>query len=248
MNNFNFQLDKVEAAIRDVSNEISFMKNETNWESLTEEQLWSELVLCILGSKVRDDIVKWHFNDLKNKDLLNHKAISNNTNKAENKISRKLNKPIVTENKIIPKYPFSKIRASYIIRTFNSLYKTDLSGLKEILNSARNSFEARDLLIDTCTGIGAKQASLFLRNILYCDNLAILDSRVTKYMYLSGLVKDRIEIGNKKQYIGYEKILREYANSFNKPIGVLDLSIWTVMKVINEESNEYGNSSYVWWH
>ena len=52
----------------------------------------------------------------------------------------------------------------------------------DTLMMTETEFEARKILSDTCTGIGFKQASLFLREIYFAKNLAILDTHVINYM------------------------------------------------------------------
>jgi N-glycosylase/DNA lyase len=240
----------IENAILKVSDEIISTQKRADWKAFTEEQLWFQLVSCILGSRVTEELAREHFRRLVVGGFLDYNALLNNPNKMREIISSELNKPLKVNYKsaVLSKYPFSRLRANHIVQTCNIIYKTKFKSIKKILESVDNSNGARNILMELCMGIGPKQASLFLRNISYCNNLAILDSRVTRYMHFIGLVKNKVEIKTKNQYLEYEDIFRDYSKYLNRPIGVLDLSVWITMKIIKEECDKYGyNSSYIWW-
>ena len=86
-------------------------------------------------------------------------------------------------------------------------------------------------------GIGPKQASLFLRNISYCKDLAIIDSHVIDYMKLMKLNEDIDSqiIAKKNQYLMNEQILLSYADDREKTLATLDFAIWIVMRLIKRE-------------
>ncbi|MEA4967094.1 MAG: hypothetical protein VB048_03105, partial [Bacteroidaceae bacterium] len=56
--------------------------------------------------------------------------------------------------------------------------------IKEILINAETSSEARNSLISICVGMGYKQSSMFLRNIGFCFDLAIIDTHIIDYLKL----------------------------------------------------------------
>ncbi|VVB53828.1 putative N-glycosylase/DNA lyase [uncultured archaeon] len=89
--------------------------------------------------------------------------------------------------------------------------------------------------LSTLRGALQKQASLFLRNIYYTENLAILDTHVIRYMELQGLHQGFKKYITKNQYIVYEKKLSAYADSLNKSLAKLDVAIWVVMRVVQRD-------------
>jgi N-glycosylase/DNA lyase len=239
----------IENAVLRVSSEIALTNTIIYWNTLPEETLWFELVACILGSRVKYELAKAHFRRLKVNGLINIKIILANPQVMEDKISDMLNSPIITEwnTAAYNKYPFSRMKSRQIIKTCTNIFSKKVSGLKGLLKSAKNAEEARNLLIESCSGIGPKQASLFLRNISFCDNLAIFDSHVIRFMIIMGLIKHKVSTITRKEYLIYEQILRSYSDSLNATLAVLDLAIWVVMKVISEECGGNGScSSNIW--
>ncbi|MBU1855152.1 MAG: DNA lyase, partial [Nanoarchaeota archaeon] len=110
------------------------------------------------------------------------------------------------------------------------------NSLKKVLLKAKNELEAREILVCTCMGIGYKQASLFLRNIYYSQNLAILDTHVLRYMDLMGLFENKCnKTITKNDYSLYEKQLMNYSNQINTTLSKLDVAIWVVMRVVRRE-------------
>jgi N-glycosylase/DNA lyase len=87
-------------------------------------------------------------------------------------------------------------------------------------------------------GIGPKQASLFLRNIGYTDELAILDKHVLAYMGISGLaVNLKKAVNSLKGYKDLENILQTHARKFGLSLGYVDQAIWIVMRVYAREAS-----------
>jgi N-glycosylase/DNA lyase len=230
--------DAIENAVIKVSSEIdSINRSHRTWKNYSEYELWSELVASILGSRVRYEIVRECIEHLQKKGLLEINNILNNTEAVKIKISNELNKSIYLSviNGKRMKYPYSKKVAKFIIQTCIEIYSKRSVKIRLLLSKCHNGYEARDLLVEMCMGIGPKQASLFLRNIFYCENLAILDSHVIRYMKLINLIKKFKKTTNKNQYLIYEKRLLSYANSLNKTLANLDLAIWVVMRLVQKE-------------
>jgi len=85
--------------------------------------------------------------------------------------------------------------------------------------------------MSVAVGIGPKQASLFLRNIGYAENLAILDTHILKYMKVVGLVPQILKtVSYSPKYEDIERILINYATKFKESLACLDTAIWIVMR------------------
>jgi len=234
------ETERIENSVLKVCNYISNKKRKSkNWYSCTEEKLWHELVSCILGSRVRYETAKACTNHLIDIGLLDVSHILNEPNEAEKRIMEELSKSIYPPiaNGRGCKYRYPKTKTRFIVKTGLEIYRENNSSIKSLLKKCDNAYEAREILINKCMGIGPKQASLFLRNISYCNDLAIIDSHVIDYMKLINLNKEieTITIANKKQYLMNENILLSYATKRNKTLATLDIAIWVVMRVVKRE-------------
>jgi N-glycosylase/DNA lyase len=89
----------------------------------------------------------------------------------------------------------------------------------------------RELLINLCPGIGYKQASMFLRNIGYGYDLAIVDTHLIDYLKLVEVLPISTKVNNKSIYIKVENLYFEYAFYKQYNINKLDLAIWNVMRL-----------------
>ena len=98
---------------------------------------------------------------------------------------------------------------------------------------SRTSKEARRRLVEL-PGVGYKQASLFLRNVGYAKNLAILDTHVLNYLVLVGVMQSRPRsVSSATIYERIEELLRSHARSLGHSVGCIDVAIWIVMRTLS---------------
>jgi len=236
MNSLQLEQNQIENAIIKVCDFIESHKREIpNWKDYSEEQLWFELVSCILGSRVRYETAKDCVTHLRNIGLLDISNLLKNPMRIEKIIIKELRRPIYTpfSKGIGSKYRYPKSKSRFIINTCVGIYGNNQT-IRNILKKSHDGYEARDILIQKCWGIGPKQASLFLRNIEYSEDLAILDCHVMNYMKMQNIDKE-FDISNLKGVCSYyeeENKLRMYALSKRKNLATLDIGIWTVMRII----------------
>lgn len=234
-----YKIEDIERAVVKVCDSIdNERKQSTNWDNYTETQLWNELVSCILGSQVRYETAKACSEHLYENGLIEISTILNNSDESEDRIALELQKaifPPVIKGKC-SKYRYPKSKAKFIVMTCIELYQNSSTSIKEILNSAFTDEQIRDILVGKCQGIGVKQASLFLRNISYSKNFAIIDSHVMEFMIIMKLNRNtnKQNYMTKKQYLTNEKILLSYAKSLNRDLSLLDIAIWIVMRVLKK--------------
>jgi N-glycosylase/DNA lyase len=245
-----YQINKneIENVVLHVSGHVdSLKKDQKNWKQLSEQKLWEEMVSCILGSRTNFEIAFFYASMLSAKKLIDIEGIIDDPFFAEEAIKQLLESPLFVSSKYgkYMKYPFYHSRSEYIVRTALNIYKNENTTLKNILSKCNSEFEAREILHELVIGMGYKQTSLFLRNIGYSHNLAILDTHVLKYMTYMELLSDfsKSDISNKRKYIRTEKILNKYAISWNKNISRLDIAIWVVMRLLEKEYS-YGNCNF----
>lgn len=224
--------ERLEYAVREVCKEIKKRKNIVDCHDIPEEQLWNELVSCILGSQVQYEHSQCVINYLISEDLLSIKYLLSNGEQFERNIQSALKKyipsPLTKTGRI--KYRYPRTKANYIRRTGESIYSTS-SSIRNILTSCTNERIARIRIMSVAVGIGPKQASLFLRNIGYAENLAILDTHILKYMTVIGLVPQILKtVSYLPKYEDIEGILNNYATKFKENLACLDTAIWIVMR------------------
>lgn len=206
------------------------------WEDFDEERLWLELVTCILGSRVRNEVAVACATHLEKMELLEKRLIIKNPRESERKISIELNKSIYPPFRVKrgSKYRYPHSKANYIVTTCLQIYGLETNSIKKMLKESENGLKARERLIESCKGIGPKQASLFLRNISYCDSLAIIDSHVSRFLEKYTITKKYEDVVQENQHSYYKKesVLRLYAISKRKSLANLDRGIWIVMRAI----------------
>jgi N-glycosylase/DNA lyase len=231
-------VNRLQLAVIKVADEIKKLNKFVDWRFFYERDLFYELVACILGSRVRFEHAQFFTDQLHRHGLLNIKRLNNDLKTLELNISDVLSRPLYLNTDISSKkqkYRYPNLKANHIRKTIESIYGEGLS-LKKVLHNCKDPYEARYHLANYATGIGPKQASLFLRNIGYADDLAILDSHVLRYMSILQLISPtQNQVSNFKGYEKIEKTLQDYNDSLRTKLAHLDTSIWIVMRVYQEE-------------
>jgi N-glycosylase/DNA lyase len=90
------------------------------------------------------------------------------------------------------------------------------------------------LFVGLRCGMGPKQTSLFLRNVGWSWDVAILDVHVLSYMRLSRLASEN-SVATLTAYERLEDRLRAYALGRGEPLGRLDFAVWVVMRAASKE-------------
>lgn len=229
---------KIEYTVVEVTEKINDMRSDIDWKESNEYDLWYELVACILGSNVKFEHARSFACHLHALDLLNLENINKDYNLFELKISRALSHPILFFSGDVirkQKYRFPILKANHIRKTAESLYENGNS-IRKTLSQYNNPSIVRYQLTMKASGVGLKQASLFLRNIGYADDLAILDTHVLNYMLLLKLISHiQKRISKLVDYEKTESILQRYAKSLGIQLSCLDTAIWVVMRVYQRE-------------
>ncbi|MXV84143.1 hypothetical protein F4Z98_12335 [Candidatus Poribacteria bacterium] len=202
----------------------------TSSPTCSEDNLWRELVSCILGSRVRFETACAAVERLDDMCLLCHSRRTSNFDQYETDILSTLS----------GKYPFYKLRANQIRQAAESLYGSGGS-IKSLLDNTVDFREMRQYLISEIPGLGPKQSSLFLRNIGYADSVAVLDVHVLTYMNWVGLttVLEK-SIPTIRKYETLENSFVEHSLSLGYSPEQFDLAVWLVMKVARKEYKTWG--------
>jgi len=231
-------LSVIENAIREVCLVLEEKSHQyPSWKEMTEDDLWRELVGCILGSRVRFESAYFALKRMERMGLLCHPRQSSDFNQYERNIREALAGNSLKENSVSLKvsYPFFRTRANQVRRAAEYLYR-QCGAIRSLLCDAYNIREARRLLVTNVSGLGPKQASLFLRNIRYSENIAVLDIHVLTYMNWVGLTDTIVKsAATIPKYETLENIFINHSYSFGYTPDRFDLAVWVVVKAAKEE-------------
>jgi len=228
----------IESAVHRICKEIYPFSKQSQLFLPSEAELLFELVACILGSQVSYEVALAAAEEIRNVGLLENPIKQYCFPVYEKAIYDILRQPLHNPGwaPTGKRYRFPKIRANYISRTIWAIYSNG-GTLKGKLQACKTAREARRSILEIGVGIGPKQASLFLRNIGYTEELAILDTHLLRFMRLFGLFHQAIKpISSLQNYETLENRLRNYAKRTGYSLGCLDQAIWIVMRVYLQEA------------
>lgn len=213
LNKINSTNDFILSEIYDIHNEINVevskrIKNFKNiWQNGSNKDLFIELAFCLLTPQAKA-LEAW-------------KAITTLIESDElfvgaaEEISHKLNRVRFKNNK-----------ARHLVTARNMFYIPKGLEIREVLLSVPSIFDRRKWLAENVMGMGYKEASHFLRNIGFVEDLAILDRHILKNMKIYGLIPELPKSINPKTYHELENKLKEFSIMTEIPMGHLDFIFW----------------------
>ena len=235
-------LNLINETIRATCNDIKAQVGPIiNWQQLTEEELFYEVAICIFSSQMLFELAVATADRLQNLHLFRQQRYYFNPNDYRNSIIDALDYPIVIKTDIGTNrsvYPRFKNRFAYLLsETVTEIYGQGKT-IRQLLYAKTSSKKARESLIEHICGFGPKQASLFLRRIGYCTDLAVLDTHVLDYLQL--VYGGSLKTGRLAHLPFYEKIENlfvEIASDFGYSIGCVDLATWLTIRVMKKEGH-----------
>jgi N-glycosylase/DNA lyase len=178
------------------------------WKTGNEEDIFTELVFCILTpqskAKSCDDAVGC----LLERDLL----LKGNKSQIAKELRGKVR--------------FHNTKAKNIVEVRKLFSERGKLSIKKQIARFNNARETREWLVENIKGLGYKEASHFLRNIGKGENLAILDRHILKNLELLGVIEGIPTSLSKKKYLEIEKRMKEFAENVKIPMSHLDLLLW----------------------
>lgn len=178
------------------------------WKKGTEKDIFSELVFCLLTPQSKARSCDSAVCMLLEKDLL--------FKGTETQIAK------VLRNKT----RFHNNKARYVVEAREMFTHKGKVRIKEIVDALKRSQEKREWLEKNVKGLGLKEASHFLRNIGFGDELAILDRHILKNLVLLGVIFEVPDTLSKKKYFEIEKRMIEFSEEIMIPLAHLDLLLW----------------------
>lgn len=182
--------------------EFKLIRNEGS-----EEDIFCELVFCLMTPQSKAKSCGAALEILKEKNLV-FKGSSY-------EISKEIN--IVR---------FRNNKSRYIVEARNLLSENGKVALKSRIDSIKTVYDKREWLVKNIKGLGYKEASHFLRNIGYGDEIAILDRHILRNMEALGIIESVPKTITKKVYLDIEKKLLQYSKTISIPPDHLDFVLW----------------------
>jgi len=121
---------------------------------------------------------------------------------------------------------FKNNKARYIVEAREKFFKDGKFVIKKIIEEEKDIFKVRDFLVKNVKGMGYKEASHFLRNIGFGDNLSILDRHILRNLYNFGIIKKKIDGLTRRKYLKIEENMRKFSLKLGIPLAHLDLVFW----------------------
>jgi len=206
-------VEEITEELFEIHNKIEFLVEnkikgfKSIWLDGSDVELFIELSFCILTPQSKA-IEAWKAicNLVESKDLFKGNS---------NRISKELNRVRFKNNK-----------AKYLLNARVMFSGPQGFLIRELLNNAGDIFEKRKWLAENVIGIGYKEASHFLRNIGFVEDLAILDRHILKNMKHFGLIPEIPKSITPRIYIDLENKMKEFSSQINIPLGYLDFIFW----------------------
>ena len=228
------QIDQINSAITNFCYDLQDRIKPKCFDMMTEKELIVELINCILGSNVKYEmsityayLIGEYLECLDTSEIINADF--------DKKISLMLSSKAI--NQVIGKefnsYRFPNRASTNIHKTISNI-KSRYGTVSKLIQSFSDYRKLRLELVNICYGIGPKQASHFLKNIGFTDNIAIIDSHILNYLKLNNnCIPLTYNVSTIKNYESIEEIFISQAReSFSFPISLVDQSIWFIMRNI----------------
>jgi len=174
------------------------------WETASDEDLFRELVFCLLTPQSKAKTC-W-----KAVQRLDQKCMMAEAMPAQ-----------ISEELVGVRFNLRK--GEYICLARNMFSSRSL---RAMLAEFAGPTAARVWLVENVKGLGYKEASHFLRNIGLGEDLAILDRHILKNLSLLGVIKEVPSSPTKKMYLEIERKMTAFSKEAKIPMGHLDLLLW----------------------
>lgn len=233
-------LAAINQAIGEMCSEVQTLcDGRPDWRLLSEEELLHEAAICMFGSQMVFEVAVAAADRVRAAGLLSLDEITNmQFRDYEARLREVLSEPLSFEfngscRQMVPR--FRNRLALLLASTVSTIYFRG-SSLRKILFSAQSAQEARKMLVERVAGFGPKQASLFLRRVGFCSELAILDTHILDYLRIArGIDPKPSALSRLSCYEQIEIEFRHVATEFGHAIGCVDLAMWVTMRIAKRE-------------
>ncbi len=176
------------------------------WASANEYKLFQELAFCLLTPQSKAYNAWQAIENLSEENLLKEGK--------QEEISEKLNTVRFKNNK-----------AKYILKARELFLEGELT-IRAKVSEFNSVFEAREWLVKNVLGYGWKEASHFLRNIGFVEDITILDRHILKNLVNYKVIQEIPKSISGKTYINIENKMKKFSKKIDIPVQYLDLIFW----------------------
>jgi N-glycosylase/DNA lyase len=177
------------------------------WVKGRDEEIFEELAFCIFTPQSKARVCFNAINRLKETGLL--------LRGSDKEITDKIND-----------VRFKNKKAAYLVKARNFFTKNKKICIKSIISQFKDIYECREWLVKNITGLGHKEASHFLRNIGFGEDIAILDRHILKNLKNLKVIHEIPGALSRAQYLDIEKKMAAFSKHVHIPISHLDLVLW----------------------
>ncbi len=177
------------------------------WKNGSEEDVFAELAFCLLTPQSRATVCWKAIEKLRESGMLfkgGYKDILDALEGVRFKYTKARN--ILEARKFFTRHGRLEIRRE--------------------LEKFENPRKMREFLVRNIRGMGYKEASHFLRNVGFGDELAILDRHILKNLKNLGVIDEIPKSLTKKRYAEIEERMRTFCQDIGIPMAHLDLLLW----------------------
>jgi len=121
---------------------------------------------------------------------------------------------------------FKYKKSEYVVEARDKLSIDGKIAIKSRISRFSDVCDAREWLVRNVKGIGYKEASHFLRNIGFGENLAILDRHILRNLRSLGVIEEIPDSLSRRRYLEIEIGMMEFADRVKIPMSHLDLVMW----------------------
>ena len=177
------------------------------WETGTRKEIFAELVFCLLTPMARGRSCFIAVENMVKTGIL----FTGDTSQ-------------ITQELIGARFIHKK--SAYIVEARERFLCNGKGCIRSKIREINDGPEAREWLAQNVKGLGYKEASHFLRNIGFEQNLAILDRHVVKNLKLMRVIEEIPDSLSKRRYLDLEKKMVDFSRAIKIPMSHLDLIMW----------------------
>lgn len=188
----------------DILNRIIEFKSV--WNEADEKRLFQELAFCLLTPQSKAENA-W-------------KTIIKLTE--NNKIFEAKKSSISDDLNLVR---FKNNKAFYLVEA-REMFFNNSKGIRKTLSEFTSVHEKRKWLSINIKGYGLKEASHFLRNIGFVEEITILDRHILKNLKKYNVIDEIPKSVSEKKYYEIENKMKDFSKKNNIPLEYLDIIFW----------------------
>jgi N-glycosylase/DNA lyase len=178
------------------------------WEQGSEEEVFAELAFCLFTPQSKAKSCWAAVRDLCEQGML-HCA-----------------EPAAMAERLCTRVRFHHTKARNVAAARELLTRDGKLRIREVLAGFGGAFEAREWLVEKVKGLGYKEASHFLRNIGWGEELAILDRHILRNLAALDVIDEVPGSLSRRKYLEIEQALLGFCREEGLSPDIFDMVLW----------------------